>query len=300
MSTSESPDRDHPLAPFYRAFGHNVWSRHGVIWTDAGRFSLITVPCNQKLTLTKKEIQDLLRVSGRMIAVFPTTENTGVTVTNFWVRDKGYSLSFLQRQFRQHVIKNEKTCDVRLISWEELSQIGLNINRNTMERRGLKMHKCIQPENWKHICSVADTIKELEVFGCFYNGELTSYLVSWCFNNICQGIMLHRDSKYNYLGVGNSLVYGFTSQMIHRPEINSISMGRGWFPKFESLNRFKRHAGYVDETLRLAVVLHPRWETILGSNLTHNVMEQITAWTRGRLNLKDDLELLQAAAMTQL
>ena len=112
--------------------------------------------------------------------------------------------------------------------------------------------------------------------------------------------MLHRDSKYNYLGAGNSLVYGFTRQMIQRPEINSVSMGRGWFPIVESLDRFRRHAGYVDETLRLGVVLHPRWEKILGSRITHTVLKKLTVWTGGRLNLKNDLEVLQAAAITQL
>jgi len=300
MSTSESANKDHPLAPFYRALGHKVWSCHSVIWADAGRFSLMSIPCNQKLTLTKKEIQDLLRASGRMIAVFPTTEKTGITVTDFWLRDKSYSLSFLQRQFRQHVIRNEETCDVRLISWEELSHIGLSVNRNTMERRGLKMHKCVQPESWKNICAVASTIKGLEVFGCFYKGDLAGYLVSWVYDDICQGMMLHRDSKYNDIGAGNSLVYYFTNQMIHRPEINSVSMGRGWFPIVESLDRFRRHAGYVDETLRLGVVLHPRWEMVLGSRMTHHVLEKLTTWTGGRLNLENDLEVLQAAAITQL
>ena len=300
MSFSEPAVNDHPLAPFYRALGHKVLSRNGVVWADAGRFSLMSVPCNQKLTLTKEEIQGHLRASGRMIAVFPTTEKTGITVTDFWLRDKSYDLSFLQRQFRQHVIKNEESCDVRLISWEELSQIGLDVNRNTMERRGLKMHKCIQLESWKQICAVASTIKGLEIFGCFYKGELAGYLVSWVYRDICQGIMLHRDSQYNYLGAGNSLVYGFTRQMIQRPEIHCVSMGRGWFPKLESLDRFRRHAGYVDETLRLGVVLHPRWEKILGSSLTHNVLKKLTAWTGGRLNLENDLEVLQAAAMTQL
>ena len=245
------------MAPFYRALGHKVWSRHSVIWADAGRFSLMSIPCNQKLTLTKKEIQDLLRVSGRMIAVFPTAEKTGITVTDFWLRDKSYSLSFLQRQ-------------------------------------------CIQPESWKQICAVASTIKGLEVFGCFYKGDLAGYLVSWVYDDICQGMMLHRDSKYNDIGAGNSLVYGFTNEMIHRPEINSVSMGRGWFPIVESLDRFRRHAGYVDETLRLGVVLNPRWEMVLGSRMTHHFLEKLTAWTGGRLNLKNDLEVLQAAAITQL
>ena len=300
MRSFESADNDHPLAPFYRALGHKVWSRHGVLWADAGRFSLMSVPCNQKLTPTKKEIQDLLRLSGRMIAVFPTTKSTGVTVTDFWLRDKNYSLDSLQRQFRQHVIKNEETCDVRLISWEELSHIGLNVNRNTMERRGSKVHKCIRPEDWKQICAVASAIKNLDVFGCFYGGDLTSYLVSWVRNDYCQGIMLHRDSKYNHLGAGNSLVYGFTNHMIHRPEINSVSMGRGWFPIVESLDRFRRHAGYFDETIRLGVVLNPRWEMVLGSRMTHHFLEKLTAWTGGRLNLKNDLEVLQAAAITQL
>ena len=102
------------------------------------------------------------------------------------------------------------------------------------------------------------------------------------------------------MGAAHVLAYGFTWLMISRPEIRCVTLGRGWFPPEESVSQFKRHAGYVEEPLRLGVVLNPRWATVLSHRYSRSLFRGIEVLTGSRLNLKRDAVLLDAAAATRL
>ena len=291
---------EHVLAEVFRGFGHQVWSRCGTLWIDAGRFSLVTIPCNEPVTACKAEIQQLLQDSGRLIAVFATPTQTGVPSSHFWVRDRAYSLASLQRQFRQHIKHYGHLCHVRTVPWEEIQQSGLKVNQDTMNRRGLNMSLCTTAEGWSKICANAALVPGLEATGCFLDDQLTGFLVSWTHNGVCNGLILHRDSQYQSLGAANILAYQFTHEMINRPDVQSVTMGRGWFPPEETIDRFKRHAGYVEEPLQLAVVLHPRWEKVLGSSFILRILKSLDGLSGRRFNISSDVQVLEAAAVTRL
>ncbi len=74
----------------------------------------------------------------------------------------------------------------------------------------------------------------------------------------CYGLIMHRDSRFRAIGAANVMVFEFTRMMLARPGVGQVTLGRGWFPAAPTIDRFKRHAGYVEEALHLAVALHPR------------------------------------------
>jgi hypothetical protein len=291
---------DHPLTAFFRSLGHCTWSRFGSLWIDAGRFSLVTIPCNVVVEASSADLSRLLRDTGRLVAVAVSPAGTGVASSDFWMRDRGYSLASLQRQFRQQVIRHGPDCDVRVVPWDELGRCGLAVNRDTMERRGLKMQRCTSATGWAEICAVAADVPGLEATGCFIAGSLAAFLVSWTVGGACYGLIMHRDSRFRATGAANVMVYEFTRAMLSRPGVGEVTLGRGWFPAEPTIDRFKRHAGYVEEPLQLAVTLHPRWERLLQSPLTHAVMRAADVLTARRTTLRADLEVLRAAAITRL
>jgi hypothetical protein len=59
------------------------------------------------------------------------------------------------------------------------------------------------------------------------------------------------------------LYYEFTRRMIGRADVRCVSTGLGAHPPAGEIDRFKRHAGYLAEPCRLAIVLHPAVERIL-------------------------------------
>lgn len=290
----------HILEPFFRGLGHQVVSRHGVLWIDVGRFTLITVPSSQRLSVSREEIQQLLSDTGRLVAVFACTGGVGVPCTDFWVRDTNYSLHSLQDKFRANVIRNEHRFDVRRLPWDELRQRGLSINRQTMERRGVSVHPSLTASGWSEICAQGERTAGLEATGCFLGDELTGFLISWISEGVCYVFLWHSERRFSAWKASNVLLYRFTAQMLSRPDVQSISMGRGFLPPHESLDRFKRHAGYVDETLELAVILHRRFEGILSAPWTRRILNAIDWSAGGRLGLSGDLQILEAAVATTL
>jgi hypothetical protein len=82
-------------------------------------------------------------------------------------------------------------------------------------------------------------------------------------------------------------------------DVGRFTLGRGWLPAEPTIDRFKRHAGCVEEPLQLAVVLHPRWGRPLQSPLTQAMMRGADALTVRRTTLGADLDVLRAAALTR-
>jgi hypothetical protein len=115
----------------------------------------------------------------------------------------------------------------------------------------------------------------------------------------CYGLIMHRDSRFHTTGAANAMIYELTRSMLARPGVSGVTLGRGWFPPEPSIDRFKRHAGYVEEPLQLAVALHPRWEGLLRSPLAHAAVRCVDAVTAGRLRLANDLAVLRAAERTR-
>ena len=146
---------------------------------------------------------------------------------------------------------------------------------------------------------MAADIPGLEATGCFIDGTLTGFIVSWTVGGVCQGLLMHRDSRYQSMGAANSLVFGFTRLMLKRPENQDVTLGRGWFPAEESIDRFKRHAGYDEEPLQLAVMLNPHWAGVLASPVTKTLLRCVDAITAHRSSLGSDLQVLDAASHTR-
>ena len=290
----------HVLAPFYQALGHRVWTRFGALWIDVGRFTLITAPADAVVTVCRDDVQQLLRETGRLAAVFPLAYDVGVACVNHCVRDKNYSLKSLQSKFRANVVRNHKHFEVRQIAWGELRDCGLSVYRLTMERHGVASNPSVSEERGSEICAAGEKTPGLEVTACFQGQVLTGFLISWTQGETCYSLSLFGDRSYSELRAANVLVYNYPSQMISRPGNESVSMGRDWWPPVESKSRFKRHAGYAEERLFLGVILHPRWSGILESTLTRNALRMLDRLTGGRIAFLRNVQLLDSAAATRM
>lgn len=291
---------DHPLAGFFRALGHRTWTRFGTLWVDAGRFTTVTVLCEPPVPAPRATMAGFLRESGRTVAVFANEGGAGPTVGHFCLRDPGYSEASVQRQFRQQLRRAADQVEVRSIGWDELRVGGLAVNRSTMQRRGLGGNACTTPAGWDAICAAGSAVPGLEVTGALIDGRLSGFLVSWVRRDRCDGLLMHRDDRDAALGVPHALLFGFARAMIQRPGVQFVSMGRSWFPAVPSIDRFKRHAGFVAEPLTLGVVLHPGRARLLRYPWLHRALRGIERLSGGRIALEADVQVLEAAAVTRL
>jgi hypothetical protein len=297
---ARTPSGPHPLESLYRAMGHQVWSRGGILWHSAGRFSLVTFPANQRVSGTRQEIQQLLVETGKLAAVFCPRSGSGPPVSEYWLHRKDYGMQMLQRQFAAHVRQHAPQFVSRELSWAEMSSGTAAIHADIAARRRATLRELTDAARWADVCRTASRITALRAFGCLRNGEISAYVVSWHDGNTCHGVLINRNSAFDCHRVGNVLLHAFSAACITRPDTAAISLGRSWYPPMRSLDSFKRHAGYEEGNVALAVVLHPRYERMLQSRWTGRAAALARALTRGRVDVTGDAQVLEAARLTDI
>jgi hypothetical protein len=157
----------HPWTKLSEAQGHRTYSAMGALWIDEGRFSLISLPSTTPVTASKEEVNQLLRKSRKLVAIFSTSLATGTPSGTFWVRDRDYGLHRLQRQFRQHVRRATKDCCVHLLDWDTLRAKGRNCEIFSLQRRGAAGRPTMSQTGWDRFCKAGASIAGLEPWGCF-------------------------------------------------------------------------------------------------------------------------------------
>jgi hypothetical protein len=290
----------HPWAELFEAQGQKTYSAMGALWIDAGRLSLISIPSTAPIAATREKVDDLLRKSGRVMAIFPTSFATGIQSGAFWVRDRDYGPHSLQRQFRQHVQRAAKDCCVRPLDWETLRAKGRDCETFSMQRRGATSSPTLNQPGWNRFCHVGASIAGLEPWGCFHGEDLLAYLITHSGGGVCEAFMLHRSEAALPFRAVHLLFYEFTRSMMRQPETTAVTLGREWFPPNPSLSKFKRHAGYHIEEMQIAVVLNPAFRLVLGNVVARKALRLLRAVTRNYSARFDSLEALEAAATTRL
>lgn len=257
MTASSFPD----LEAYARAAGHPARTQLGVVWIDVGRFTTLAYPSMRALTLSKRELQAVLRRTGRWAILANTTFPTGHEASVFVVRDKAYGLHSLQQQFRRHVQRHADRCEVRPLGWAELAVHGWQVNRNALARIGYRSSVLVDPVRWAALCGEAERCG-FEAWGCWCAGQLAAYITVLTTGGVAEGYLMNWDDRHRELRPACALYHGFTRALISRPEVTAVTVGRQALPAHPGVDRFKVHAGYREEKVPLAVVLHPaveRW-----------------------------------------
>lgn len=291
-------DAEHPLAPFYRAWGYRTWSRLATLWIAAGRFSVISVPCSHQVATTRPAVERLLRETGRPAAQFPSADITGVERNSYWVRDRGYGIASVQRQFRQQILHHRARCVVRPVEWQELASQGHRVLGEALARQSGSAP--MAPETWAACCRIAADIPSLTATGCFVNRDLAAFLVSWVSQRRCYVLMYHRSSRFDEYRPTHKLIVDFTSWTIRRDDVDAVTLGRDLVPAQGAVGEFKRHAGYQAEPLPIAAVLDPRWHGLLTNRWTRGALESLRRLAGRRDGPLGNVELLEVAARTRL
>jgi hypothetical protein len=289
---------EHPLAPFYRAWGYRTWSRLGTLWIAAGRFSVVSVPCSHRITTTRSDVERFVRDAGRIASQFPTTAHTGAQRNSYWVRDRDYGPASLQRQFRRHVAAYHDRCEVRPIDWQELATYGHPVLRDAMVRQGCPGPAT--PEAWEECCRVAGRIPGLTATTCTVDGEPAAFLVAWVSERTCSVLMYYRSARFDEFRPSHKLIADFTRQAIGRPDVDAVTLGRDLVPSQSAVGDFKRHAGYRVEPIAVAAVLDPRWKAVLTHGGTRRALQFLHRMSGRRIAAFANVELLDVAAVTWL
>lgn len=288
------------LQHFYHRIGQSAVISEGGLWLNETRLSLMTIPGVLPLRPSRMEVQRLLRQSGKMAAVFGCGFETGRVVDSFWVRDRDYGLHSLQRQFRQQVKAAQQVCICRPVDWGEMAALALPVNRETFRRRGRGRTSMTEPDLWLKYCHAAAALPGYEVMGCFVQGELAAYMVTWVHEGVCFGLHMFWSDAYRAAHPTHALYYETVRERMVRPGIEAMTVGRQSIPAMTSVDRFKGHAGFVREPCRVGIVLHPAWSWLLANPLCVRGLRALRLRAEPHRPGLKNLEVFEVASETRL
>lgn len=219
---------------------------------------MMAIPSTATVTAPAGAITDLLRESGRIAATFAADDGR-VPAVAFWVRDPDYGERSVQRQFRQNLRRGAGRVEVRQLDWGEFAGLGRQVHVDVAESRGGRLPSSTEPSGWDRLCEAAAATPCLDAIGCFVDRSLAGFILACTAGGICEGLVASVSPRFGDARPAHALYHGFAAEMIRRPGVRGVTVGRSSLPRDPSLDAFKRHAGYVPEPIRTGVVLHPRW-----------------------------------------
>lgn len=291
------------LRDFYEAWGHQSVLSGGVVWFNAGSFTMVSSPTVLIPDLDDKTVRRLLWNTRRLAAVYGSSQTEGTCVSAYVLYDKSYDMKHLQRQFRQHVIKASKTLEVRECSWDEWNVAAQKCDEETLARRGtsdIANSPLLNQANRQQIARIAATIPGLRIHACFFGHEMMAYLVHLTMGSVCEGLMFHRrdDSLDSSAKYASHLVYfHFAKALITQPEIKKVCVGRQSVPCNAALSSFKRHAGFIEEPYYLRFRLHPLFAPAIENRVSAWMLKTLRHAFAGRLPFLANLEVLERASL---
>lgn len=246
------------LLEFYRHLGHGVHLSAGVCWVTQGRFTLTPLPTVLPCDPSGRALQELLRASGRWLASYTTAEPTGRRVDAFCVSDPSYGMNHLQRQFRQQVRRAQAVGEVRTVPWDVLVWEAGPIHADTLRRRGGRIGPQRSVRCWEAACAAASQDPRIEAFGCYVGPRLASYMVVWSGGGgICHGLQMLWSEEYKEHHPTHLLYYEVTRELMRRPGVRVLSVGRQVIPPMAKVDFFKRHAGFQPVPCHVAMIGRP-------------------------------------------
>lgn len=254
--THADPAAIEGLVAMQRALGWRVFHRAGIPWCRYGVATAMTIPLAEVHPVGWSHAERILRESGCLVALFPTSADTGSVCLQHVLRDKAYGEGALQRQFRQMLRRGERHLTFHELTWGELAIEGPAVLEAYRSRQGMKVP--VAPGAWRAACESADAAAAFVVFGCRQGRELAGFEILWRraagYDSVCT--VVH--PGFFKVGAANLLLYRSARALIALGDCDYVNFGRSGVPAIEGHDRFHRHAGLTQEPLRMAAVLHPR------------------------------------------
>ncbi len=263
--THGNPAATDALLAMQAALGWRAFRVGGIPWCRYGATTAMTIPLAEVHPVGRSHAEEVLRESGCLLALFPTSARTGVGCMQHMVRDKAYAEGALQRQFRQMLRRGERHLTFHELTWGELAIEGPGALAAYRARQGLRTP--VAEGAWRAACEMGAAAADFTLFGCRHGRELAGFEILWRrragYDSVCT--VVH--PGFFKVGAANLLLYRSARALIARSDCHYVNFGRSGVPAIDGHDRFHRHAGLTEEPLHMAAVLHPRlrWLTRVGA-----------------------------------
>lgn len=298
LATDESSRVLDLLSQVDRFRGIRGYFSEGVYWKRPTPATLIATPDAFDFGIRVCRVHSLLKRNASVLAQFCTSRATGVFCDHYVLRDRSYNERSLQRQFRQTLQRAREHFVAKRLEWDLVSTLAPEVILGARASKG-EPPLLLDLPLWESLCEKMDSSRKFEAIGCFRGSSLVAINIFCCIDGCYTPIVNASDPSAMALGVSNLLIYESLRHLMQKQECQSVSLGRSGIPNRPNIGRFKRHAGLQPETVRIAVLIHPRWRWFLNTIRLSGVLRIASGRNGLGERYKDQIEGLRAACATR-
>ena len=255
------------LANFAELRGLPVFRAAGAWWTPFDHQSrfLMTVPEQITVDQDHHEISRLLWSKRMMAARYPTKVGDGMESGYYLWRKQPFDLNSLDRKLRNSVRRGLEQCQLRELSGDDLFRLGIDLNRETMERQERFNAEFGETAPWRRFVDAVERTPGMSITGAFVGDELAAYSIEcradgWWY-------ALYQNSRAGLLKSfpNHALDYFSLERAAKDAEVQGILNSPFPLSPNPGLHDYKTRFGYEVEPYRLVIQMHPLANSIVKS-----------------------------------
>lgn len=233
---------------FLENMGHRVVSSGGAYWFNVHPHVYTCFPFDKIMAPDDIKPGEILGRDGWFIR-YPCALEKGRPSFRIICNKRDYDLENLSGKARNQTRRGLENCEVRRIEFMELYDLGLKLNRDTLERQGRKLPADFE-NYWRNYYKNADSADGAESWGAFCDGELAAYLIAFRMDK-CSNILIMRSSR-DHLNKypNNALLYVYNKHILTESNMSEVSIGfESIQGDMDKLDHFKKGLGFEQEAV---------------------------------------------------
>jgi len=244
------------MARLWERRGYRVIEEAGVYWVHYRGPLWTTFPNSVGIVAETREMEDVLWKARMAAARVPSMES-GIPCALHVLEPAGYRLEKISHRHRKKVIRGLERCEVRIVDFDELEAVGLELNRDTLARQGRHEEEFTDAKRWKHFVKCLRETAGCQATGAYLNGRLSAYLIECRDGEWLR--LLYKNSRSAELieGTNYALDYTVIERASKDPTIRAIDNSFASTAGDFGVDTYKRHLGYVEVPTSMAIYLHP-------------------------------------------
>lgn len=250
-------------AQFLRAMGHHVRHVSGIYWFNAHPHVYMSFPFDREIDPSTMDWREVFGGDG-WAARFPCDLSMGRHSYRIVADQNHYGLHSLSGKARNQTRRGLDQCDVRPVSFDELQDLGLQLNRETMVRQQRKIDADFDTY-WERYYASAAVADGAEAWGAFVEGRLAAYLIAFRMEGVAHILIVRSSSRFLKQYPNNALMFTYLSHTLAADDIREVSIGLESIQEgMGTLDHFKLGMGFRKKPTGQRIVLKPMLENFLG------------------------------------
>ena len=286
-------------ARFLEHRGERIFEVNGTLWGHHKGPFATSLPINSCLEPSPEEINQVLREGSVLGLRFPSMTLPGLKRGMYLVRPDGYGLRSVDRKQRSHVQTGLQACGIRNLDSDELADLGMPLNQDTLARQGRAASMFLDPIQWKRFVHTVGECPGMAIHGAFVKGKLATYIISCRDGEWLHLLYKMSLSTYRDFHPDHALDFAIIMAAGQDHQIQAISNGCEALLPNPGLDRYKRQLGYLPDSRNLCIHFHPGLAPLLTNRITLFTARTAHAWMPKLESLAYGVQVLEGASMAR-